>query len=120
MFLIMPFFYVKKKVGGVGAWGQLNKFNTVKHKRETSGATSHSKKNKPPLPVKIWLIVHAKTRKKSFVEKLAVEGLGTSFSRVQEIQNNITRQLCQQYHDEGIVCPKNIEKGLFTVAAIVM
>lgn len=54
------------------------------------------------------------------MEKLAVEGLGTSFSRVQEIQNNITRQLCQQYHDEGIVCPKNIEKGLFTVAAIVM
>ena len=54
------------------------------------------------------------------MEKLAVEGLGTSFSRVQEIQNNITRQLCQQYHDEGIVRPKNIEKGLFMVAAIVM
>lgn len=65
-------------------------------------------------------MVHAKTRKKSFVEKLAVQGLGTPFSRVQEIQDNITRQLCQQYHGEGIVCPKNIEKGLFTVAAIVM
>lgn len=46
------------------------------------------------------------------MEKLAVEGLGTSFSRVQEIQNNITRQLCQQYHDEGIVRPKKHRKRI--------
>ena len=62
-------------------------------------------------------MVHAKTRKRSLVEKLAVEGLSISYSRVREIQDNITRQLCQ-YLDEGIVCPRNIEKGLFTVAAI--
>ena len=57
-------------------------------------------------------MVHAKTRKKSFVEKLAVEGLGTPFSRVQEIQDNITRQLCQQYHGEEIVCPKKHRKRI--------
>ena len=49
--------------------GQLIKFNTVKHKRQTSSATRHSKKNEPPIPVKIGLMVHAKTRKKSLVEK---------------------------------------------------
>ena len=52
------------------------------------------------------------------MEKLAVEGLRISYFRVQGIQDNITRQLCQPYVDEGIVCPRNIEKGLFTVAAI--
>ena len=52
------------------------------------------------------------------MEKLAVEGLRKSYFRVQGIQDNITRQLCQPYLDEGIVCPRNIEKGLFTVAAI--
>ena len=55
-------------------------------------------------------MVHAKTSKKSLAEKLAVEGLSISYSRVQEIQDNITSQICQQYLDEGIVCPRNIEK----------
>ena len=39
-------------------------------------------------------------------------------SRVQEIQGNITEQPFQQYDDEGIVFSRNIEKGLFTAAAI--
>ena len=93
---------------------QLIEFNTVKHKKETSSATCHSKKNEPPFLVKIGLMVHAKTKEKS----LAVEGLSISYSGVQEIQDNITKQLCQQYLDEGIVCPRNIVKGLFTIAAI--
>ena len=97
---------------------QLIKFNTVKHKRQASSVTCHSKKNEPPLPVKIGLMVHANTRKMSLVEKLAVEGLSISYARVQEIQDNITRQLCHHYLDEGIVCPRNTEKSLFTVAPI--
>ena len=52
------------------------------------------------------------------MEKLATEGLSISFLIVQEIQDNITKKLCQQYLNEEIVFPKNIEKGLFTVAAI--
>ena len=73
--------------------GQLIKFNTVKHKRQTSSAIRHSKKNK----------THAKTRKKSLVEKLDLEGLSISYLRVQEIQDNTTKQLCQHYLDEEIV-----------------
>ena len=83
--------------------GQLIKFNTVKHKRQTSSAIRHSKKNKTPLPVKIGLMVHAKTRKKSLVEKSDLEGLSISYLRVQEIQDNTTKQLCQHYLDEEIV-----------------
>ena len=49
-------------------------------------------------------MVHAITRKKSLVEKLAVEGLSISYSRLNKTQDNIMRQLCQQ--------------GLFTVTAI--
>ena len=75
--------------------GQLIKFNTVKHKRQASSVTHHSKKNELPLPVIIGLMVYAKTRKKSLVEKLAVGELWISYSRVQEIQDNITEQLCQ-------------------------
>ena len=52
------------------------------------------------------------------MEKLAVEVLSISYSRVQEIQDKSTRQLHQQYLDKGIVCPRKIEKGLFPVATI--
>ena len=48
-------------------------------------------------------MVHAKTRKKSLVEKLDLEGLSISYLRVQEIQGNTTKQHCQQYLDEEIV-----------------
>ena len=54
-------------------------------------------------------MVYAKTWEKSLVKKLVVEGLSISYSRVQEIQGNITKQPYQKYLDEGIVCPRNIE-----------
>ena len=53
---------------------QLVRFNAVKSKRSATGSIHHSKTNEPPSPVKIGLLVHAKTRKKSIVEKLAEEG----------------------------------------------
>ena len=52
------------------------------------------------------------------MEKLVVEGLCVSHSIVLENQENITKQLCQQYLGEEIVCPRNFEKWLFTVAVI--
>ena len=43
---------------------QLLRFNSVKGKRQCSGSVRHSRINEPPLPVKIGLMIHAKTRKK--------------------------------------------------------
>ena len=50
-------------------------FNAVKTKRRHDGFLSQFKSNEPPFLVKIGLLVHAKTRKKLLVEKLAAEGL---------------------------------------------
>lgn len=72
---------------------QLIKFNTVKHKRQISSATHHSKKNEPPFLLKIGLLVHVKIKEKSLVETLSVKGLSISYSRVQETRDNITKQL---------------------------
>ena len=74
-------------------------------------------------PQKKWITSSIKVRvngtgkKNSLVEKLAVEELSISYSRVLEIQENIAKQLCQQNLGEGIVCP-NLEKRLFTVVLI--
>ena len=73
---------------------QLLRFNSVKGKRQCSGSVRHSRINEPPLPVKIGLMIHAKTRKKGLVEALASEGLCISYKRVEEIQNSIVTQLC--------------------------
>ena len=97
---------------------QLLRFNSMKGKRQCSGSVRHSRINQPPLPVKIGLMIHAKTRKKSLIEALASEGLCISYKRVEEIQNSIIIQLCAKYIKEDIVCPRALQKGLFTTAAI--
>ena len=97
---------------------QLLCFNSVKGKRRFSGSVRHSRINKPPLPVKIGLMIHAKIRKKGLVEAPASEGLCRSYKKVEEIQNSIVTQLCAKYIKEDIVCPPALEKGLFTTAAI--
>ena len=97
---------------------QLLRFNSVKGKRRCSGSVRHSRINEPPLPVKIGLMIHAKTRKKGLVEALASEGLCISYKRVEGIQNSIVTQLCAKCIKEDIVCPPALQKGLFTTAAI--
>ena len=52
---------------------QLIRFNAVKNKRRSPTFTRHAKTNEPPLPVLIGLLVHAKTRTKSLIERLAAE-----------------------------------------------
>ena len=97
---------------------QLIRFNAVKSKRSATGSIRHSKTNEPPFPVKIGLLVHAKTRKKSIVEKLAEEWLSISYNRVKDIQETITKQLCKKYNEEEIFCPPLLKPHLFTTAAI--
>ena len=94
-------------------------FNTVKNKRkETVSHVRHLKLKEPPLPVYLGMLIHNKTRKKGLVNEFAEQGLSISYSRLQEIQNNIAGQLCHQYVTEGVVRPTSLKDGLFTSAAI--
>ena len=49
------------------------------------------------------------------MDKLAVEGLSISYSRVLVFQENISKKFCQQHLGEGVVCSRNLEERLFTV-----
>ena len=98
---------------------QLIRFNSIKTtRRSKSKFLRHSTKNEPPFPVIVGLMVHNLTRKKGLVQNLAEGGLSISYHRVIEIEQAITKQLCQNYEDEGIVVPPFLEKSLFIVAAI--
>ena len=92
-------------------FAQLIRFNSVKTKRRTE---CEKKGNEPPLPLLIGLSIHSQTRKKGIVENLASKGLSISYERVLEIEDNITKQLCQKYNQDGIVSPPSLQKDLFT------
>ena len=98
---------------------QTIRFNAVKTKRNSAEINvRHSTQNEPPLPTKIGLMIHSKTRKKSIVNELAADGLSVSYNRVLEIQDSIGRQLSEKYEREQIVCPHPLQKDHFTLGAI--
>ena len=55
--------------------GQMLRFNAVKTKWRSDGFVRHSKTNEPPLSVRVGLMVHSNTKKKSLVENLTNERL---------------------------------------------
>ena len=92
---------------------------TIKHKRQTINAIRHSKNNEPPLPVKTGLMVHAKTRKKSLGEKLAVEGIKCIiFKSTRNRRQYYVTTLSAVPWRRDCVPKKHKKKGLFTVAVI--
>ena len=92
---------------------QLIQYSSVKKKRQSSRPVRHSKVKEPPLPIKIGLLIHAATGKKSLVNKFASDGLPIIFTRVEEIQSNITKYYCTKYNKANIVCPFAIAKWVF-------
>ena len=98
---------------------QLIRFNRVKEKRR-EGITKfcHSKKNEPPLPVLIGLMVHEKTGKRKLVARLSSHGVSISYERVREIRRSISNQVCMKYNSEGFGCPSELQYNLFTTSAI--
>ena len=96
---------------------QLVWFNAAKKKR-TGMNCHHSKKNEPPVLVLTGLAVHSQTHEKKTIEKLYWNGLCISYDRVIEIENNISKDLCQKNKEAEIVCPPFLYSGLFTCMVI--
>ena len=78
----------------------------------------HSKDREPPFPLYLGLKIHTQTRSKKLVKCLHKAGLSVSYSRVIEIENSLAATLCKRFEQEGLVCPANLRKDLFTVGAL--
>ena len=63
-------------------------------------------------------MVHSTTRKRKLVDRLASEGLRISNDRVMDIRRSISKQVCNQYQEEGYVYPSQLHQNTFTIAAI--
>ena len=76
--------YVESKV--VTTLSQLIRFNMIKNKRcksETVSNTHHSKDLETPFPLYLGLLIPLKTRGKSIISNLAINGLSVSYDRIQ-------------------------------------
>ena len=98
---------------------QLLQFNSFVRRREGDVKQEcHNKAREMPLPIYIGLPLHAKTRSRDLVEKLHDLGLSVSYDRVLAISTDLGNSICHQYHQDDVVCPPSLRKGLFTLSAM--
>jgi len=101
---------------------QLLKFNSLKHRRaDTSNMprpVRHATAQETPLPIYIGLMLHAHTRKKELVDKLAHMGISISYDRVLSLSAQLGNSACRLYHQEQVVCPPKMRGMVFTTAAV--
>ena len=97
---------------------QLLLFNSKKRGKPSSTQNRHSSEREPPLPLYIGLNLHSQTRSKTLVDNMAKLGISVSYDRVCQVENNLAVSVCQQSNADGIVCPSNLRKGIFTVGAL--
>lgn len=62
--------------------------------------------------------MHARSRKRDLIDTLFDLGLSISYDRVMEISTAMNNRICEQYHSDHVVCPPNLQQGLFVTAAI--
>ncbi|KAG1695324.1 hypothetical protein GQR58_006635 [Nymphon striatum] len=96
---------------------QLIHFN-AKNKAPVAKKSRHSKQCEPPLPLYVGLHVHTLTRSKNLVNSLCMLGISVSYDRIIELGDLLSDAVCKRFGEEGLVCPSQLRKGLFTVGAL--
>ena len=96
---------------------QLIVFNSKKKPSSTS-SNRHSLEREPPLPLYVGLSIHAYTRSKKIINQLYQLGISISYDRVDDLMNGLGTAVCSRFQQDGVVCPLNLNYGLFTVGAL--
>ena len=52
------------------------------------------------------------------VDNMAKLSISVSYGRVCQFENNLAVSVCQESNADGIVCPSNLRKGIFTIDAL--
>lgn len=104
------------------AFAQFLKFNSImqmkNHESVAPGKVRYSTTQETPLPTYIGLMVHAKTRKRELVDRLALLGFSISYDCVLRLSAQMGEGVFQQIHREQMVCPPTMRGGISTTAAV--
>ena len=98
---------------------QLLGFNVKKTSKQPSSTESrHLKARETPLAIYLGLMLHAKTRQRTVIDKLSSRGLCISYDRIKEINTSLVSSVCAQFGRDNCVCPSTLKCDLFTVGAV--
>ena len=97
------------------AVAQLLQYNCYPHKANIS-TFRHSKNRETLFPIFMGLSLYRKTRKRGLVELLHDHGLSVPYDRVLQISAQLGDAAVARYTEDGVVCPLELRKGLFTTA----
>ena len=97
---------------------QLLLHNAKKQTRVGKTSYRHSYQREPPVPLYVGLSLHTQTRSKILVNSLEKLGLSISCDRVLQLENLLAKNVCEQFKLEGIVCPDNLRKSIYTIGAL--
>jgi hypothetical protein len=100
---------------------QLVVFNVKKKSSSKASSASkgrHSLEQEPPLPLYIGLNIHSLTRSKKIITQLYNLGMSVPYDRVDDLSSSLASAVCNQFEEEGVVCPLNLRHGIFTVGAL--
>ena len=101
---------------------ELLKFNSIKHRRKVPSNESisvrHSATQETPVSTYAGLMLHDHTRKKDLIDRLYHLGLSISYDLVLRLSAQIGNRVCEQFHNENVVCPPRLRGSVFTTSAV--
>ena len=99
---------------------QLIKFNSIKHRRKEPSTEAisvrHNSAQETTLPIYVGLMLHGHTRKKELVDRLYHLGLSVSYDHVLCLSAHMGNQVCEQFHNDHVVCPPRLCGSVFTTS----
>ena len=94
---------------------QLIIFNT---KKNTKTSVHRNRSIGPPLPLYVGLKFHSELRSKALIQRMHSLGISVSYARIMNVEEDILRATCTQYHNQGVVCTSQLRKGLPVLGSI--
>lgn len=92
---------------------QLIMFNQ-KDSNPKGGYVTQQVNSEPPLPIYNALSSYNHTRSKAAIDEM---GISISYKRVKSITSNLCSLVIKTGEEEGLFCPRNLKKGIFTMGA---
>ena len=86
---------------------QLMVFNSVKNARNMNSSVHANQKHmhEMPVPLYITMKIHAVTRSRNLIDTLFSLGICVSYDRFLRLTSDISNALCEQFNNDGVVCP---------------
>ena len=91
----------------------------MKHvcQNQTNTKTQRAKSRESLLSIYLGMMIHAKTWKRTLVDKLYSLGISVSYSRVMELSKKMGNKVLSHYAEQWLVSPPSLKFNLFTTGA---